>query len=63
MTEVIPLSIGLNIDDDVFVRMIHRNTQIPRKIAHCFVTSKNNQQWMDFNVLIKYEIYENKKII
>ena len=53
MTEVIPLSIGLDIDDDVFEPMILRNTQIPRRISHVFETSRNNQQWMNFKVLIK----------
>ena len=51
MSEVIPLSIGLDIDDDVFVPMICRNTQIPQKITKVFETAKNNQRQMDFQVL------------
>jgi len=49
--ETQPISLGIEIADDIFERMIERNTTIPTKRSRVFTTSTDYQRTMTIHVL------------
>nr|XP_018910991.1 PREDICTED: heat shock protein 68-like [Bemisia tabaci] len=55
--DVTPLSLGIDIENDVFSVLIKRNTRIPCKITRNYTTGVDNQ------VNIRVEIYEGERAV
>ncbi|KAG5861388.1 hypothetical protein JTB14_013905 [Gonioctena quinquepunctata] len=51
ITEVTPLSLGVEISDHLMSTIIMRNTSLPAKSSKTFMTAENNQQTVLFNVV------------
>ena len=54
LVEAIPLSLGMKVRGDIYSPIILRNSQIPAKAAHNFVTANNNQTSMPLQVMVLY---------
>ncbi len=51
LLDVTPLSLGIETEDDIFVRVIERNTTIPAKKTMPFTTVEDNQRRVKIHVL------------
>ena len=44
LLDVMPLSLGIEVPDGIYVKLIERNTTIPTKRSEIFTTSRDNQE-------------------
>lgn len=50
LVDVIPISLGVEVEGNLFVPIINRNTPIPAENSKIFTTIKNNQKAVEINV-------------
>jgi molecular chaperone DnaK len=51
LLDVMPLSLGIEVPNGIYVKLIERNTTIPTKRSEIFTTSRDNQETVTVHVL------------